>query len=126
VHAINRLLERVNHLLGQQRRFIADAAHELRSPLTALSVQAQNLAHAGSLDAVGERLLPLQEGIERARQLTEQLLNLARTQAGSNGRNEVNISLLARELIAEYCPSPRRKARPGAGRDDAAAVSRRA
>jgi len=104
VHAINRLLERVNHLLGQQRRFVADAAHELRSPLTALSVQIQNLAHAGSLDAVGERVRPLQAGIERARQLTEQLLNLARTQAGSNGQTEVDVSLLARELIADLLP----------------------
>ena len=40
VTAINRLLDRVNHLMGQQRRFITDAAHELRSPLTALSLQA--------------------------------------------------------------------------------------
>lgn len=104
VQAINRLLERVNHLLGQQRRFIADAAHELRSPLTALSVQAQNLRHAGSLEAVRERVLPLQEGIERARQLTEQLLNLARTQAGTTGGTEVRVSSLARELIAELLP----------------------
>jgi len=104
VQAINRLLERVNHLIGQQRRFIADAAHELRSPLTALSVQAQNLRNAESIAVVRERLLPLQEGIERARQLTEQLLNLARTQAETSGRTEVNISLLARELIAEYQP----------------------
>lgn len=104
VQAINRLLERVNHLLGQQRRFVADAAHELRSPLTALSVQVQNLAHAGSLDAVGERVRPLQAGIERARQLTEQLLNLARAQAGSNGQTEVDVSLLARELIADLLP----------------------
>ena len=104
VHAINRLLERVNHLMGQQRRFIADAAHELRSPLTALSVQAQNLMHAGSLDVVRERVVPLQEGIQRARQLTEQLLNLARTQAGTTGESEVNISAMARDLIAECLP----------------------
>ena len=104
VHAINRLLERVNHLLGQQRRFIADAAHELRSPLTALSVQAQNLGHAGSIAAVHERLRPLQEGIERARQLTEQLLNLARTQAGTNAGRELRVSSLARELIGELLP----------------------
>jgi len=104
VHAINRLLDRVNLLMGQQRRFIADAAHELRSPLTALSVQAENLMHAGSLDAMRERVIPLQNGIERARQLTEQLLNLARTQAGMNENSEVNISAMARELIAEYLP----------------------
>lgn len=101
VHAINRLLERVNHLMGQQRRFIADAAHELRSPLTALSVQAQNLRHAGSLDALRERVVPLQAAIERARQLTEQLLNFARTQAGTSAESLVNVSTMARELIAE-------------------------
>ena len=104
VHAINRLLERVNHLMEQQRRFIADAAHELRSPLTALSVQAQNLLQAGSLEAVHERVVPLQAGIERARQLTEQLLSLARTQAGTTEEAEVNLSVMARELIAECLP----------------------
>lgn len=104
VHAINRLLERVSQLMGQQRRFIADAAHELRSPLTALSIQAQNLIHADSLEGMRERVPPLRDGIERARQLTEQLLNLARTQAGSNGDSTVNVSTMARELIAEYLP----------------------
>lgn len=104
VLAINRLLERVNHLMGQQRRFIADAAHELRSPLTALSVQAQNLQHAGSLEAMRERVVPLREGIERARQLTEQLLSLARTQAGSATKEEVDVSTMARELIAQVLP----------------------
>jgi two-component system OmpR family sensor kinase len=104
IHAINRLLERVNYLMGQQRRFIADAAHELRSPLTALSVQAQNLRQAGSLEAVRERVIPLQAGIERARHLTEQLLSLARTQAEVNGDATADVSTMARELIAEYLP----------------------
>ena len=104
VHAINRLLQRVNHLMGQQRRFIADAAHELRTPLTALSIQAQNVRQADSLEAVHDRVVSLQAGIERARQLTEQLLNLARTQAGTSEESVVNISAMARELIAEYLP----------------------
>lgn len=104
VDAINRLLARVHHLMGQQRRFIADAAHELRSPLTALSVQAQNLQQAATLQAMHERAIPLQAGIERARQLTEQLLDLARTQAGTSNETDVNISMLARELIAEFLP----------------------
>lgn len=104
VQSINRLLERINRMLEQQRRFIADAAHELRSPLTALSVQAQNLRHAGSLEALRERVIPLQAGIERARHLTEQLLNLARTQAGTTSKSDVDVSAMARELIAEYLP----------------------
>lgn len=104
VHAINRLLARVNLLIGQQRRFVADAAHELRSPLTALSLQAQNLMHAGSLDAVHERVVPLQDGIGRARHLTEQLLSLARTQACVAEESMIDVSEMARELIAERLP----------------------
>ncbi len=104
VHSINRLLARVNHLMSQQRRFIADAAHELRSPLTALSLQAQNLKHADSLAAVQERVIPLQEGIERARQLTEQLLSMARTQSAAGAETEIDVAALARELIAEFLP----------------------
>ena len=104
VHAINRLLDRVVTLLGQQRRFIADAAHELRTPLTALSIQVQNLRQAGSLESMKERILPLQDGIERARRLTEQLLNLARVQAETAEPASVNISEMARGLIAEYLP----------------------
>ena len=104
VHAINRLLARVNLLIGQQRRFIADAAHELRSPLTALSLQTQNLLHAGSLEAMRERVIPLQDGIERARHLTEQLLSLARTQASAAETSVVDVSVMARELMAERLP----------------------
>ena len=104
VQSINRLLERINRMLEQQRRFIADAAHELRSPLTALSIQAQNLRHVDSPEAVRERLIPLLAGIERARHLTEQLLNLARTQAGTTSRTDVDVSAMARELIGEYLP----------------------
>jgi two-component system OmpR family sensor kinase len=104
VQSINRLLERINRMLDQQRRFIADAAHELRSPLTALSLQAQNLRQAGSLETLRERVIPLQAGIERARHLTEQLLNLARTQAGTTSKTDVDVSVMARELIAEYLP----------------------
>ena len=104
IQSINRLLGRVNRMISQQRRFIADAAHELRTPLTALSVQAQNLAQAGSLQIMQERIVPLQAGIERAKHLTEQLLSLAKTQAASERDREVNVGSLARELIAEYLP----------------------
>ena len=104
VQAINRLLERVSDLVEQQRRFIADAAHEIRSPLTALSIQARNVQQAGSLEAMRERLAPLRAGIERARRLTEQLLSLARVQAGTLPITDVDVPALARELIGEYLP----------------------
>ncbi len=104
VHAINRLLKRVSDLMGQQRRFIADAAHELRSPLTALSIQAQNLNQPGLSEKVRERVLPLQDSIERARKLTEQLLNLARIQVGTAQPKTVDASAVSRQLIAEHLP----------------------
>jgi two-component system OmpR family sensor kinase len=104
VQAINRLFARINALTNQQRRFIADAAHELRSPLTALSIQAQNLTQSGTLETMQERVLPLQAGIERTRKLTEQLLRLARTQAEKLEATMVDVSAMAREMIAEYLP----------------------
>ena len=104
VLAINRLLERVNNLMVQQRRFIADAAHELRSPLTALSLQAQNIKRSDSLEDMQTRVEPLEAGIERARQLTEQLLTMARTQADTGSDEDIDVDVLARDLIAEYLP----------------------
>lgn len=104
VQAINRLLQRVSDLISQQRRFIANAAHELRSPLTALSVQAENLKQSTTMQAMHERVQPLQAGIERARKLTEQLLSLAKAQSATPEAGPVNVSAMARELIAEYLP----------------------
>lgn len=104
VQAINRLLGRIDGMIAKQRRFIADAAHELRTPLTALSLQAQNLARAPSREEMLERLAPLQAGIERARNLTVQLLDLARLQSGEPMPVEVDIQAMARELISEFLP----------------------
>lgn len=104
VRAINRQMERIKQLLEQHRRFIADAAHELRTPLTALSLQAQNLEHANTLETMRMRIAPLRAGIERSRRLTEQLLGLARSQTGIRSRSTVDVSKMALELIAEHLP----------------------
>lgn len=104
VRSINSLLKKIIQLMGEQRRFIAEAAHELRSPLTALSLQAQNLEKADTLDDMRERVRPLRAGIERTRRLTEQLLNLARSQASAPAFEMTDISKLARDLISEYLP----------------------
>ena len=69
VVAINRLLGRVEQAMEAQRRFVADAAHELRSPLTALSLQAERLADTAMPDTARQRLTTLRQGIDRGRAL---------------------------------------------------------
>lgn len=81
VVAINRLLKRVAQGMEVQRRFIADAAHELRSPMTALSLQAERLASTPMPAPARECFEPLAQGIERSRKLIEQLLALAAAQS---------------------------------------------
>ena len=102
--AIEGLLGRTRELMRQQQRFVADAAHELRSPLTALALQARNLRHAKSLDEARLRLAPLEQGIERARKLSEQLLDLARIESGDAPRESVDLVALGRELLAMHFP----------------------
>ena len=62
--SINNLMGRVNEVMDQQRRFIADAAHELRSPLTALTLQAENLERAESPEERSICLGATQAGLE--------------------------------------------------------------
>lgn len=84
VEAINRLLARVQGALRSQRRFVADAAHELRTPLAALSLQAERLQQSEMSDTARERLLRLGSGIDRSKALVAQMLALARAQGGES------------------------------------------
>lgn len=105
VEAINRLLGRVEQSMEAQRRFLADAAHELRSPLTALSLQAERLADIEMSASAHERLNTLRQGIERGRTLLEQLLALARAQ-GSAVRSStiVSIQKICRHVLENLMP----------------------
>lgn len=69
--------------MALQRRFVADAAHELRSPLTALSLQAERLSGVELSAPARERLDALRRGLARTRSLLNQLLTLARLQDGT-------------------------------------------
>jgi two-component system OmpR family sensor kinase len=110
VVAINRLLMRVAHAMESQRRFIADAAHELRSPMTALSLQAERLSTTQMSVAAHERLLPLAEGIERSRKLIDQLLALAAAQSISE-RPQTTLSVRAvfRRVLEDLMPLAERR-----------------
>ncbi|MEO6624998.1 MAG: ATP-binding protein [Burkholderiaceae bacterium] len=103
--AINRLLVRVAQSMDVQRRFIADAAHELRSPLTAISLQAERLAEVDMSDPARERLATLQRGIERGRNLLDQLLTLAKVQAKPEPpQSLVSIQGIYRRALADLMP----------------------
>lgn len=103
--AINRLLGRVDKAMDAQRRFVADAAHELRSPLTALSLQAERLAAADMPDVARERLAALRDGIERGRRLLDQLLTLAREQSAADlPRSPVSIQNIYRRVLEDLMP----------------------
>lgn len=78
VHALNDLLSRLQTALEIQRRFTADAAHELRSPLTAIRLQLDLLQRAGSNTEKTEAINALEKGVNRSIRLVQQLLELAR------------------------------------------------
>ena len=80
VSELNRLLERLRSAFAVQRAFISDAAHELRSPLTALRLQLQLLDRAPDEAARVEARSRLADAIERSIHLVEQLLALARSE----------------------------------------------
>ncbi|WP_235850979.1 ATP-binding protein [Paraburkholderia piptadeniae] len=100
VTSINRLIGRLKDAMSQQRRFIADAAHELRSPLAALSLQAEHLGAADNALVARERLVSFHAAIRRTARLVEQLLTLARSQHGSSMEpSAVCLRQLANEAI---------------------------
>jgi two-component system OmpR family sensor kinase len=83
VDELNLLFARVREAFAAQQNFVADAAHELRSPLTALKLQAQALRRSETDPAAREAsIIRLNQGIDRAIHLVEQLLLLAREEAG--------------------------------------------
>lgn len=105
VGAINRLLGRVEQSMNVQRLFVADAAHELRSPLTALSLQAERLADAEMSANARERLNILRQGIRRGMTLLDQLLALARAQGGASASSSpVSVQQIYRRVLADLMP----------------------
>lgn len=105
VIAINLLLEKVSLSISVQRRFITDAAHELRSPLTALSLQAEHLSNAEMSTEAIERINMLRRGLERSRHLLNQLLEFARLQSTvSNNLSKVSVKRIYRDVIEDLYP----------------------
>ncbi|TAK83484.1 MAG: hypothetical protein EPO20_17715 [Betaproteobacteria bacterium] len=106
VEQINALLARLEGALGAQRRFLADAAHELRSPVAALALQVQLAERAHSTAARATALAELERGVERARRLVQQLMDFARLEPGVQSApfQPVNLARMAREVVGSYAP----------------------
>ncbi|MGI8894128.1 MAG: ATP-binding protein [Casimicrobiaceae bacterium] len=99
--SVNALLARLDGALAAQRRFTADAAHELRTPLAALRLQldvAQRASDPGATDAA---IAELKLGVDRAARLTEQLLTMARLEPEALEKNfaACDLAPLAKEAI---------------------------
>ena len=107
---LNLLLARVKTAFDAQEHFVADAAHELRSPLAALKLQLQSLQRAADPEARDVAVTRLAAGIERATRLIEQLLLMARQEAGAMALTPVMLADVARVALADALPVAR--ARP--------------
>jgi signal transduction histidine kinase len=96
VHSLNSLLARLKRAFSSQRAFVADAAHELRSPLTALKLQLQLLSRAPDEAARANALEKLNQGVDRSTHLIDQLLTAARTDP-----NDTTVALVPTDLAEQ-------------------------
>jgi two-component system OmpR family sensor kinase len=110
VRALNGLLARLAAALDTQKAFVADAAHELRTPLAAVQIQSQLVARARDDDARREALSDLQAGITRATRLAEQLLALARAEPdGRVAKDALDLRALLADCVAAHAPLAQRR-----------------
>ncbi len=104
VQELNLLFHRMRQAFDAQKNFVADAAHELRSPLAALKLQVEGLRRAQSDAGREVAVNRLSSGIDRATRLVEQLLVLARHQASTataTGNTLVDLAQAARLAMAD-------------------------
>lgn len=111
VEELNSLLQRVRQAFEAQQNFVADAAHELRSPLAALQLQLQLLRKATDSAERESAQARLAQGIERARRLVEQLLALARQEAKPQSEDAplADLRVLVEQALADAAPAAQAK-----------------
>ena len=111
VEELNSLLQRVRQAFEAQQNFVADAAHELRSPLAALQLQLQLLRKATDSSERESAQARLAQGIERARRLVEQLLALARQEARPQTEDAplADLRVLVEQALADAAPAAQAK-----------------
>ena len=103
--ALNGLLERVQSAIARERRFTADAAHELRTPLAALKVHAQNAARASTEAERRASLERMMAGLERSIRLVEQMLALSRAAARAPAADPVSLRQVVEDALDDVLPA---------------------
>ncbi len=112
LRAINDLMQRLSQVLRVQRNFIADAAHQLRTPLAGLTTQTDLALRQTDLGALQHALGQIRAGVERTNHLVHQLLALARAEAGPDMTlkfEPLDLNELASSQTAEWVPHAIRK-----------------
>ncbi len=104
IAALNDLLGRLDQSIAAQRNFIADAAHELKTPLTALTLQAQLAERAASPAERDAALADLKQGIARMSHLVHQLLSMARQEPGAATQDwqDVDLAAVAAQVVSGF------------------------
>jgi two-component system sensor histidine kinase TctE len=101
--AVNELLSAVRRSVTQEKRFLNDAAHQLRTPLAGLISQTELALLETDPQALKERLTKVLSGAQRSAHLVHQLLSLARTEADVRLQT-LDVAALAREVAREWTP----------------------
>jgi signal transduction histidine kinase len=108
---INNLLEKLSTAIAAQHRFIANAAHQLRTPLTGLKLQADRAQREKSIQAMRPALIQIQNSADRASHMITQLLVLARSGPieGSQQFEAIDLRCLTRDVCIEWVPKALQK-----------------
>lgn len=104
--AVNRLMKRLKERLDREQEFLADAAHELKTPLAVIQVNAESIATTSDSARQQEAKDGLSQGVARATRAVHQLLSLARTgaDAGKQVRRDIDLVELVRDRIVQCMP----------------------
>jgi two-component system sensor histidine kinase TctE len=112
LQSVNDLMARLDTALSAQQRFVADAAHQLRTPLAGIKTQTELALRENDLEGMRQSLRQLAGSADRATRLANQLLALARAEPGARGTGShvpVDLAQVARKVASEWVPEALKK-----------------
>ena len=112
IHAINDLMGRLAAALTQQQRFVADAAHQLKTPLAGIKAQVEVALHENDMDALHYTLKQLAMSADQVNRLASQLLTLARAEPSAQHAEDIaviDLAKIARDVTTAWVPAAHHK-----------------